>query len=327
MIILGGIIILTIFLSLEKIPESVTYGVSFSKFHSDELGLDWKETYLALLDQLGARNFRFSAHWPNTEPEDDRFNFSELDFQIEEAKKREVLIILAVGRRLPGWPECHEPDWAQKLETKDKQREILEYIEAVVKRYKNYPNLKYWQIENEPFLTFFSRSACGTLDKKFLDEEIKLVRSLDSTRQILITDSGEFGNWFQAYRRGDVFGTSLYLYIWNQKIGPFRYPITPAFFRIKRNITELFLGKKPSMIIELSSEPWLLQSIKDTPIDVQLSRMGMDKLNEMINFSSKTGFDIIYFWGAEWWYWMKEKGHPELWNYGKNIFAPKDIKM
>ena len=316
-------------LSFREDVGKPTYGVSFSRFHSDELELDWKKVYLAMLDDLGVKNFRFSAHWPNTEPEDDKFNFSELDFQMDEARKRNASVILAVGRRLPGWPECHEPEWAraesEKLKTENKKidfnkEELLEYIEVVVNRYKNYPNLKYWQVENEPFLTFFSRSACGALDKKFLDEEIKFVKNLDPTRQILITDSGEFGNWFQAYRRGDVFGTSLYLYIWNQKIGPFRYPITPAFFRIKRNITELFLGKKPSMIIELEAEPWLLQAIKDAPIDVQFERMGLDKLESMINFAGKTGFDTQYLWGAEWWYWLREKGHPEIWEKAKEIF-------
>ena len=86
------------------------YGVSFSRFHADELGLDWKETYLALLNDMGVKHFRFSAHWPLTEPNRDKYNFSELDFQISEAKNRGASVILAVGRRLPGWPECHVPD-------------------------------------------------------------------------------------------------------------------------------------------------------------------------------------------------------------------------
>ena len=320
LIIFGVIFLVFWVLSIKPIPEKINYGVSFSKFHSDELELDWKKVYFAILDDLKVRNFRLSAHWPMIEPEDDKFNFSELDSQMDEAKKRGASVILAVGRRLPGWPECHEPEWAKREEIKDKQQEILEYIQEIVNRYKDYSNLKYWQVENEPFLTFFSRSACGPLDKDFLQQEIDLVRKLDPARPILMTDSGEFGTWFQAYKRGDVFGTSLYLYIWNHKIGPFRYPITPAFFRIKQNLTQFILGKKPSMIIELSSEPWLLQAIKDTPIDVQISRMGIDKFNEMINFSSETGFDSIYFWGTEWWYWMKEHGHSEHWDKAKEIF-------
>lgn len=316
-----GIIVVLFLLSLERTPEKITYGVSFSKFHADELKLDWRQTYLAILNDLGVRNFRFSAHWPLTEPENDRFNFSEMDYQMNQARAKDASVILAVGRRLPGWPECHEPEWASSLSKEEKQDEILEYIEKVVERYKGYPNILYWQVENEPFLTFFSRSTCGELDKDFLQKEIGLVKRLDPSRKVLVTDSGEFGPWFQAYRRGDVFGTSLYLYIWNHRFGPLKYPVTPAFFRIKHNFVRLFLEDKPAMIIELSSEPWLLRPIIDTSLEVQMDRMGIDKFNEMINFSSKTGFDRIYLWGAEWWYWLKLNGHPEHWERAQELFT------
>ncbi|OGN09896.1 MAG: hypothetical protein A3C61_01415 [Candidatus Yanofskybacteria bacterium RIFCSPHIGHO2_02_FULL_39_10] len=310
-------------LSFDYYPtDKFTYGVSFSRFHADELGLDWKETYLAVLNDLGVRNFRFSAHWPLTEPKEGEYNFKELDFQISEAQKVNASVILAVGRRLPGWPECHEPEWVRDLTPEKKQEKIIKYIETIVKRYKNYENIKFWQVENEPYLAFFSRSACGELDEEFLKKEIASVKQLDPTRPILITDSGEFGTWYKAYQGGDVFGTSMYLYIWWRNfIGPLRYPITPEFFRIKHNLTKLVFGDKPSIVIELSTEPWLLHPIPETPIDTQLDRMGIDKFNEMLSFSSQTSFDTFYLWGAEWWYWMKEKqNHPEFWNRAKEIF-------
>ncbi len=316
-------------LSLRPIPKTIVYGASFSKFHSDELGLNWKKVYLALLDDLKIHNLRLSAHWPMIEPVDGKYNFSELDFQMKEAQKRNTSVILAVGRRLPGWPECHIPDWAQKLSREDRNQRILGTIETTINRYKGFNNIKYWQVENEAFLTFFSRSVCGALDEDFLKKEVSLVHKLDPTRPVLLTDSGEFGYWYSAYRDGDIFGTSIYLYIWwRHGVGPFRYPITPAFFRIKQSIVQLLNGgtKKPSFVIELSAEPWLLQPIPDTPMEVLLQRMGIDKFNEMINFSSKTGFDTIYLWGAEWWYWMREHGHPEFWNRAKELFAPARLR-
>ena len=201
-----------------------------------------------------------------------------------------------------------------------RNEKLLEYITAVINRYKNYDNIKYWQVENEPFLGFFSRSICGELNKTFLREEIELVKKIDPTRPIIITDSGEFGDWFRAYKNGDVFGTTMYLYVWNRTIGPLRYPVIPALFRIKKNIVSLIYKEKPSIVIELSTEPWLLQPILDTPVDTQLERMDLDKFNEMINFSSKTGFNSFYLWGAEWWYWMKQNGYPQLWERAKELF-------
>jgi hypothetical protein len=304
-------------------PElsEVVRGVSFSKFHSDELGLDWIKTYLAILDNLGVKNLRLSAHWPMVEPSRGKYNFSELDYQLNEAKKRDISVILAVGRRLPGWPECHVPNWAKPLSNEERQGRILAMIEAVVKRYKNYPNIKYWQVENEPFLTFFSHFNCGDLDEDFLKKEINLVKFLNPSGKIMVTDSGEFGTWFGAYQAGDVFGTSQYLYIWNKKFNlPLRYPIGPWFFNIKKNLVKIFFEDKPIVAIEISSEPWLLQPIIETPLEVQFKRMDFDKFNEMINLANDSGFDEQYFWGAEWWYWLRERGYPGLWNRAKEIF-------
>ncbi len=312
-------------LSFDTSPkENLEYGVSFSRFHSDELKLDWKKVYLSILDELKARHLRLSAHWPITEPKKGVYNFSELDFQIKEAEKRDASVILAVGHRLPGWPECHTPDWVATLTPEQHKRELLKYVGTVVNRYKNSPALEYWQIGNEVFLTFFSQPACeqhNMIVSDIIDAEVALVHELDPKHPVMVTDSGEFGTWYQAYRTGDVFGTSMYLYVWWRNfLGPIRYPITPAFFRIKHSIVSLIYGTKPSMVIELSGEPWLLQPITDTPIDIQLQRMGIDKFNEMISFSSKTGFDSFYLWGAEWWYWMKQHGHPELWDRAKELY-------
>ena len=308
--------------SFAKIPSKITYGVSFSKLHADELGLKWKDVFIASLDDLKIKNFRLSAHWSQTEPKKDVYDFSALDFQMNEARARDVNVILAVGRRLPGWPECHEPSWVSNLSKEQKQIELLEYIEVVVKRYKDYPNLAFWQVENEPFLVHYATGQCGDFfDKDFFDKEIALVRSLDPDTKIFITDSGELSLWYQSYNRADTFGTSVYLYVWNHTLGPIRYPIVPAFFRIKHNIIKLFFPNKPAILSELSTEPWLLEAISETPIEIQLSRMDLNKFNNMIEFASQTGFDTQYLWGMEWWYYMKEKNHPEFWNRAKELYA------
>lgn len=303
------------------IPETITYGASFSKLHAEELDLDWKQVYLAALDELGVRHFRFSAHWSHTELKNNEYDFSTLDFQMNEARKRGADVILAVGRRLPGWPECHEPQWVWGLSQEEKQQELLSYIETVVNRYKDYPNLKYWQVENEAFLHFYARHHCQDFfSTEFFDSEIALVKKLDPDTPIFLTDSGELSLWYQAYKRADVFGTSVYIYIWNHYVGQMRYPITPGFFRVKHLLMKLLLSNKPAVLSELSLEPWLLQPIKDTPIDMQLSRMDTKKFDSIISFASQTDFDQQYLWGLEWWYWMKNHNHPEFWDKAKQLY-------
>src|SRR3989344_1229906 len=319
LILLVFLLFLTI-LSFRKNPEKISYGISFSKFHSDELLLPWKEVYDTLLNDIKVRKLRLSAHWPMIEPQKDHYSFEDLDYQIEEAKKSGAEVILAIGRRLPGWPECHEPDWVKNLAWEEKKTELKKYIEAVVNRYKGYENIKYWEVENEPFLTVFAKEHCGSLDERFLREEIELTKKLDPTREILITDSGNLGLWYGAWKHGDVFGTSVYMYLWNPTVGKIKSVYWPFIYKLKTSLMEVFFGSKKSFLIELSLEPFLTTPIVNTSLENQLDRMDMDKFNEVLGFAQKTGFDTQYLWGAEWWYYMKTRNHPEFLQRAKELF-------
>lgn len=318
-IFIAGVGILMFVFSYKE-KEPVVYGVSFSKLHADELRLDWKEVYGAILTDLGVKHLRLSAHWPMIEPKDDEFHFEELDFQMKEAEKHGADVVLAVGRRAPGWPECHDPAWVKDLSIIERQDRQIQYMTEVVNRYKGSPNLKYWQVENEPFL-YFAPQYCGTFDESFLQEELALVRELDPTHKVLVTDSGEFGRWYKAKSYGDVFGTSLYLYVWYEHLGFVRYPILPGFFRIKQFVTNMMVGEKETLLIELGSEPWLPQPIAETPIDEQLERMSFDRFKSIVSFASRTGLHAQYLWGAEWWYYMKAHGHPEFWDFASGLYS------
>lgn len=307
-------------LAQKKQPEHIQYGMSFNTMYAQELGLDWKQVYDAFLHDLKVRHLRLAAHWPMVEPERGTYDFKELDYQIAEANKVGADIILAVGRRLPRWPECHVPDWAKTDDWETQKKEILAMVEKVVTRYKDDPTITYWQVENEPFLTVFAKEHCGDLDVAFLDKEIALVHELDPTRPVLVTDSGNLGTWHAAYKRGDAFGTSVYVYFWNPQLGQFRTVLPPWFYRAKDNLMGLLFGNKESMLIELSAEPWLLEPVADVPLETQYSRMDINKFNDILDYAQRTRFEKQYLWGGEWWYWLKQKGHDEMWQRGKELF-------
>lgn len=314
------LIVAVALLSIRAIPDTQEYGVSFSKLHADELGLDWKKTYLAILDDLGARRLRLSAHWPMIEPERDIYDFSAMDFQMREAQARGATVILALGKKAPGWPECHIPHWVGAMPKDELHAEIRQYLTKVVTRYKDYPNLQYWQVENEPFLNF-ARTICGDPDENFVAEEVALVKELDPKHPILLTDGGEFGLWYKARAYGDVFGSTMYLYVYTKHLGYWRYPLSGWFFRAKQNLLDLVAGKKESISIEVGLEPWLHEPIAATPIDVQLEHMNMKRFDDILNVARTSGFPIHYLWGAEWWYYIAEHGHPEFWDTAKGLMA------
>jgi hypothetical protein len=310
-------------LAMKPVPQTITYGMSFNTPYARELGLDWRATYDAMLDDLKIRHLRLAAHWPMVEPRDDEFNFEELDYQINRAEAVGAEVVLAVGRRLPRWPECHVPEWIKGQEPAVAEEELIEYVEAVVNRYKDSPAVKVWQVENEPYLKVFAFEHCGELNEPLLDREITLVRTLDDTRPILVTDSGNLGTWRGAYKRGDMFGTSVYVYFWNPELGQFRTVLPPWAYRAKERLIALFYGKKDTVLIELSAEPWLIAPVAETDLDIQFSRMDVHKFNDILAYARDTRYSMQYLWGAEWWYWLKLKGHSEMWERGRLLFDPE----
>lgn len=309
------------FLARKEKPDSITYGMSFNTMYAEELGLDPEETYDAILDELGVRHLRLAAHWPMVEPSLGTYNFEELDYQISRAEEVGAEVVLAVGRRLPRWPECHIPPWATTMTQEARNEAQLAYMEAVVNRYKDSSAVTIWQVENEPFLSVFAFEHCGNLDTDFLDKEIQLVKSLDGTRPILVTDSGNLGTWQGAYSRGDMFGTSVYVHFWNPELGQFRTFLPPWFYRVKDNIMALLYGEKRTVLIELSAEPWLLEPVVAVPIETQFTRMNLEKFEDIITYAEGTHYDTQYLWGAEWWYWLLLQDRPEMWNRGKQLFV------
>jgi hypothetical protein len=321
--ILGVLVVLALFgvyLTAKKVPERITYGLSFNTPYAQELGLNWKETYKTILEELGVKHLRLAAHWDMVEPEPGVYDWSALDYQLSMARTYNADVIFGVGRRLPRWPECHVPGWAKDMTWEEQKKEISAYITEAVTRYKSDPTIIYWQVENEPYLDVFATEHCGKLDESFLEEEIALVRSLDATRPILVTDSGNLGTWKGAYSHGDAFGTSVYVYFWNPELGQFKTVLPAWFYRLKEGIISLFYGKKQTFLIELSAEPWLLEPVINAPLDVQYSRMNVGKFNEILEYAKDTRYETQYLWGAEWWYWLHIQGESHMWDRAKEVF-------
>jgi len=326
-LILFLILIVSFFLLLFFIPVSsgnrdYTLGVTFSKSFSSDMGLDFKKVYQAMLDELNPEVVRIPLYWHDIEPQEGVYLFDDYDWMIEKAKEKDVKLVLAMGQKLPRWPECQIPEWVDPLSRERKKDEILHLIEKIVWRYKDVGNIYAWQVENEPFLHF---GECDKFNKDFLDEEIAMVRSIDSDRPVILTDSGELGTWFSAAKRSDIFGTSVYRIIWNKYFGFFEYPLPPNFFWFKANLLHLFYPGKPVIISELQMEPWGPKMIYETPLLEQEITMNIAQFHSNIEYAKKTGFNEIYLWGVEWWYWMKEKhNRPEFWEAAKEIMTNKD---
>lgn len=307
------------FVGSTKPAERITWGASFSQLQAESLGLDWKEVYIALLDDLKVERLKISVDWDRVAVKKDAFVFDDIDWQVTEAEKRGVDLLLVMGMRTPRWPECHIPAWAQGLARDEQQQEILSLLEKVVKRYKDSRSIAYWQVENEPLLPF---GECPWRDRAFLEKEIELVKELDPDHPVVVSDSGEFSLWLRAGQMGDVVSTTMYRIVWFKEIKRYvTYPLSPIFYARKAKYINALFGKRV-IVGELQAEPWGPgKLLANTSVEEQDRAFDINQFKKNIEFAKSTGFSEFYLWGAEWWYWRKEVANDStFWNQAKELF-------
>jgi len=295
-------------------PSQPEFGVTFSSVYASGLGLDPKVVYSAALDELEVKKIRLPVYWSQIEPDKGQFDWSLVDFFVQEAEKHGVKLTLVIGRKVPRWPECYVPDWAEGLQGSEAESALLNIEKVVVERYKNSLAVERWQVENEPFFPF---GICPTPSTELLDKEIALVRSLD-TKPVLLTVSGEMDPWIPSARISDILGISMYRVSYNPATGLMPYPLTPLVYRFRTIVTGLF--SKKIIVSELQAEPWFTKPIGELSDIERAEAFTVEDLVNNTNFASQSGFSEAYLWGVEWWYAEKQLGREELWQAGKSIF-------
>ena len=320
-----------LFLSVSTLQadNEPTWGVNFSESQAIYLGLDPVETYLAIIHDLKARHIKIHINWNAIEKNPDSFTFDSLDRQVQEAEANDVKLILVLGMKTGRWPECHTPQWFESVPETERQAEIVSLVSTVVERYKNSSAVEYWQIENEPFLEF---GTCPNWyyegNDTLLKAEIAAVRALDSNRKIIISESGELSDWTGAASLADIVGVTLYRSSWNETqktfgINPYSF-LTPEFYSAKAQFIKHYYSK-PVISIELQAEPWTALPLRESKLEIQAMSMNPELFQENIEFARQAKLGAYYFWGAEWWYWMKTThGQPEIWNIATNLFTPTE---
>lgn len=304
------------------VQKDINYGITFSPKYATELGLDWRDTYIKILDDLGIENLRLVAYWDDVEPINGEYDFSTIKWQLDEAQKRGVNVILVMGRKSLRWPECFEPDWWKNMQSEtEQQAELLEYIGKTTEALKSYDNIFMWQVENEPFFPF---GVCAEIKKENIEEEVAVVRSIDP-RPILIQDSGEGGFWYPSYKMGDYLAISMYRKIWYDFWGAFlgrfiyfQYPLAHWTYKIKAAIFGVPYQK--IYVTELQAEPWGPGINSSLSEEEKAKSMSRNDFLSTISYAQKAGFKNLYFWGAEWWLWEKERNNnPFYWDTVKAL--------
>ncbi len=293
-----------------------SFGVTFSPAYAKELGLDWRKAYEATLSDLKPALVRIPVLWDAVEPVDGTLLFDDLDWMMELAKQSETPVVLAIGLKVPRWPECHIPTWADEFETEDLTRAVLDFEQQLVLRYREHPSLVRWQVENEPLFWY---GECPLPDLGRLKREVELVHDLDAAHPIVLTSSGEQATWFELSSLADVVGVSVYRFTWNPLLGPVAFPHPPWYYRVHGAFVSLLSGD-PVIITELQMEPWYEDGIGNDD-GAHISFDSVDFARHLA-FARETGVSEVWLWGVEWWYREYLAGRTEIWTSARELFTP-----
>lgn len=327
LLILGGIIVLIyayFFIGKGKVSPNVRYGMTWSDPYAVSLGIDPVEGFNAALNDLNIKYFRIPTYWTETQPELSEFKFDRVKQQLDAVAAKGGKAIVVVGYKQPRWPECWMPDWARKLPADQRDRAQLNYVERTVRTFIDHPAVEAWQVENEPSFAFDFGICDPPLTKTITRKELTLVRDIEKTNgnkhPIYTTASGELSWWMAFGTQIDGVGISVYRVILHPLIGIFKYSfLQPWSYLRKANLVTWLVHKV--YVSEFQMEPWSTMSLPDTLLEDQFKTFDKAQMDKNFIFAEQMGFREIYFWGAEWWYWMKTKhNHPEFWETAKTFF-------
>jgi hypothetical protein len=293
------------------------WGVTYSPKFATEMGLDWQETYGAIIDDLQVKNIRIPIYWDQIEAVEGEYDFAKYDYIFDEGAKRNVKFIANIGWRLPRWPECHAPDWVDQSDLSATKARTIGMLEKAVVHFKDREEIVAWQVENEPLFDWFG--ICPKGDKEFLQNEIDFVKKLDASRPIIISASGELSSWRQEGNMSDIFGTTMYRVVWNPILRYIRYPIPVWYYQAKARFFGIDANR--TIVSELQAEPWVPRgTLADIEFDEFEKSFSVDQFRANMQFAIDVDFKQTYMWGVEWWYLQKQTGKAEYWDVARAIF-------
>ncbi len=301
--------------------EPLVIGATFIPNYARYFELDPKETLSAMINDLGIRDFRLVSYWSNGEPERDKYDFEELDWQFDMIEEAGGSVSLAIGLRQPRWPECHMPHWAESLPKSEWTVELEEYIAATVHKYKDRESLISYQLENEYLLEVFG--DCPDHSRERLVKEFNLVKSIDPERTLITSRSNNaVPSWPMGEPRSDINAASIYKRVWDGTVTKryFEYPVPAWFYAFLAGGAELTTGRN-TFIHELQTEGWTppgFGGLKDAPISEQDKSFSAKDVSPRIDYGIATGMRRMDLWGVEWYYYrMVKLNDPSLWNATK----------
>lgn len=320
----------------KNVPEGFkpSYGISFSFEQAGWYGLDAKKAYVELLDSAKFDWVRLPFFWDQMTGQNGELKVESLKFGIEEAKKRNVKVVIALGAKTPYYPEYHLPEDV-KSRTKFGDTftlnhaiaaDLLAVDRAVISELSKYDNVAYWQVENEPLLANVNGWRVGP---SLIQAEINVVKGSDPRKRPIILNHVGPAVFDKKYKpllamleTGDVFGVNAYFktqgtYLFSFKLGrqinvPWpKWLVWPVqswvgfstdFEDVKKEVENRGLK---FWVLEMQAEPYVRTK---SDINKTFDYFKAIDISRADAFLRASRVESVGLWGSSYWVYKKKAG-------------------
>ena len=311
------------------------YGVSYSFEQATWYGLDARSAYVDLLENVRFDWVRIPFFWDQMTGANGELKIDDLKFGIEEAKKRNVKVVVALGMKTPYYPEFHLPEkerselkFGQTIDLQDKVgQEVVEVDKKLVSQLSSFDNIVAWQVENEPFLPNVNGWRIGA---SLLQAEVDAVRGSDPKGRAVILNHVGPSVFDRSYKPllsilepGDVFGVNAYFktqgtYLFTYeifgKVFHINWPkwliwpvqswmgFSPDFASLKKEAGKRGVGL---WVLEMQAEPYI-RTLEDAK-----SQKFFYKASDILKadiYLRGSQIESIGLWGAPFWLYRQKNG-------------------
>jgi Beta-galactosidase len=327
----------------------VQLGLTYSAHEARYRNLQWQETFGAALDAAPSL-VRLGAYWNEIEPVPGVYEFSNLDWLLDQAEARQQRVLLTIGMKAPRWPEYYLPRWlmsgkrlsddAQVTDKPAIRAAALRVVATTVEHVRGRSNIAAWQVENEPL------DPAGphrwTIGFDFLDDEIALVRAVDFSKRPVVVNmfvetqpvvlvpaerSAILARARQLASVADIVGMDVYpsrtidargraitvgwpSWIWAGLLGELRDVAAQQ--------------GKDAWIVEAQAEPWVIAG-KTPPTVWPGTSVAPASVSEMLNTFQGAGYRTILLWGVEHWEAKRQLEHDSSWWIGVTALFARSV--
>jgi hypothetical protein len=110
----------------------------------------------------------------------------------------------------------------------------------------------------------------------------------------------------------------MYRWSWSKSTDYWRYPQDGNYFWWKAGIISALFNQNVK-IHELQAEAWGPIGNEDLSFEEMYKTMNPKQFAENIKYARDTKIKDYDLWGAEWWWYLKQQGRPEMWDTVKNF--------